>query len=82
MSGNDNNNEKKTSPHVADCAVHGEKIRQLEASDKTQWEHINKWNDTIRKYVPVWVTIVLMAMSGITGAALTFAGMMIKFAGK
>jgi len=64
------------------CDVHAEQIKQLQESDKTQWEHINKWNEIIRKYVPVWVTIVLMAMSGLTASALTFAGMMIKFVGK
>ncbi len=66
----------------ADCKVHAEQIQELKASDKLQWEHINKWNDTIRKYVPVWVTLVLMAMSGLTASALTFAGMMMKGAGK
>lgn len=73
---------KDKAPDSANCAVHGEKIRQLEVSDKMQWEQINKWNETLRKYVPIWTTIALMIMSCLTGSALTFAGMMIKFAGR
>jgi len=76
--GNDNNGNKKDE----DCSVHAEKLRQLESSDREQWQHINRWNETIRKYVPVWTTIVLMIMSCLTGSALTFAGMMLKFSGK
>jgi len=73
---------KDKAPDLANCAVHGEKIHQLEVSDKMQWEQINKWNETLRKYVPIWTTIALMIMSCLTGSALTFAGMMIKFAGR
>ena len=46
-----------------------------------QWGHINKLEEMMRKLVPVWTTIVLRVMSGLTGSALTFAGMIIKFSG-
>ena len=45
-----------------------------------QWEHINALENALRKFVPVWTTIVLMVGSALTGSALTFAGMIIKFA--
>jgi len=64
------------------CAVHEEQISQLKSDTKDQWDHINKMDEAIRKLVPVWTTIVLMVMSGLTGSALTFAGMTIKFAGE
>lgn len=59
--------------------VHASKIERLEKDTDEQWTHINKIEDMLHKLVPVWVALVLMAMSGITGAALTFAGMIIKF---
>jgi len=60
------------------CDVHDEQIHRLRADTDEQWEHINKIEDALRRLVPVWVTIVLMMMSGVTGSALTFAGMIIK----
>ena len=65
---------------MTDNAVQDEQITQLKESDKDQWDHINGLEKAIQKLVPVWVTVVLMAMSAITASALTFAGMMIKFA--
>lgn len=64
------------------CDVHSVQIGQLQKSDDDQWKHINKFQDALRKLIPVWVTVVLMASSFITGSALTFAGMIIKFSGK
>lgn len=62
------------------CEVHTEQIKQLKQDTTDQWMHINKLEDALRKLVPVWTTLVLMVMSGLLGAALTFAGMIIKFA--
>ena len=59
--------------------VHASKIERLEKDTEEQWSHINKIEEMLHKLVPVWVALILMAMSGITGAALTFAGMIIKF---
>ncbi len=56
-------------------------IDTLKHSDSNQWDSINDLQRFMRKLVPVWTTIVLMAMSAITASALTFAGMMIKMAG-
>ena len=62
-------------------ALQTDQIAQLRKSDDEQWEHINKVENALRKLVPIWTTVVLMAMSALTGSALTFAGMIIKFAG-
>ena len=62
------------------CDIHETKILRLEQDTIEQWMHINKLEDTMRKLVPIWTTVVLMVMSGLTGSALTFAGMIIKFA--
>ena len=58
-----------------------ESIKNLQDSDKTQWKHIDTIEAKLPKLVPVWVTIVLMISSALTGSALTFAGMIIKFSG-
>ena len=58
------------------------KISTLEQSDSNQWSEINKLRELMRKLVPIWTTIVLMAMSAVTGSALTFAGMIIRVNGK
>jgi len=63
------------------CAVHTEKLTKLEKSDEDQWKHINSIHDQLGRLVPVWTTLVLMAMSALTASALTFAGMMVKFIG-
>ena len=54
----------------------------LKKTDDEQWTAINSIREFMRKLVPIWVTVVLMVMSAITGSALTFAGMIIKVAGK
>jgi len=64
------------------CAVHENRLETLERSDEDQWTQINQLRDKIGKLVPIWTTIVLMAMSAMTASALTFAGMMITFADK
>lgn len=63
------------------CDVHTEQIDTLKKETRDQWDHINGLEKALSKLVPVWLTIVLTVMGGITGSALTFAGMMIKFAG-
>lgn len=66
------------------CDAHSgfdEAIENLKESDKDQWTHINTIEAALPRLVPVWVVIVLMVMSGLTGSALTFAGMIIKFSG-
>jgi len=61
------------------CDIHETKIERLEKDTTDQWLHINNLEETVRKLVPIWTTVVLMVMSGLTGSALTFAGMIIKF---
>ena len=57
-------------------------VENLKASDEKQWETINDLQKFMRKLVPIWVTVVLTVMGTVTGSALTFAGMVIKMAGK
>jgi len=63
------------------CDVHRSEIKQLTKDTDEQWKHINNMENALRKLVPIWTTIVLMVMSGLTGSALTFAGMIFKFFG-
>jgi hypothetical protein len=53
-------------------------VENLKDSDSGQWAEINKIREFMRKLVPVWVTVILMAMSAVTSSALTFAAMLIK----
>ncbi len=53
-------------------------VGNLKESDSGQWAEINKIREFMRKLVPVWVTVVLMAMSAVTGSALTFAAMIVR----
>lgn len=57
-------------------------VDNLKDSDSGQWAEINKIREFMRKLVPIWVTVVLMVMSAITGSALTFAGMLTRLNGK
>jgi len=69
---------------IEKCDAHSglaKSIENLEKNDVDQWVHINKIEAALPRLVPVWVAIVLMMMSGLTGSALTFAGMIIKFSG-
>lgn len=58
-------------------------VDNLKDSDGKQWASIDKLKERfellMRKWVPVWVTLVLTVMGTITGSALTFAGMVFKF---
>lgn len=67
------------SEETLQCDVHTEQIKQLKQDTTDQWTHINTLENALRKLVPIWTTIILMMMSGVTGAALTFAGMIIRF---
>ncbi len=53
-------------------------VGNLKDSDDSQWSEIKGIREFMRKLVPVWVTVVLMVMSAVTGSALTFAGMLIR----
>jgi hypothetical protein len=53
-------------------------VNTLVKSDDDQWTAINRIREYMRKLVPIWVTVVLMVASGITGSALTFAGMIVR----
>jgi|GEM_PF-4169626 len=68
------------------CAVHDTRIKHLEESARDQWEHINglqtDFSRLMQRWVPAWVSLVLTMAGFVTGSALTFAGMMIKFAGQ
>jgi len=46
-------------------------IENLKASDKLQWEAINK----IQNRLPVWATLLLTVMGGVVGWALTYASL-------
>ena len=63
-------------------AVVENEINTLKKSDDEQWIAINDIRQFMRKLIPIWTATVLMAASFITGSALTFAGMVIKFSGK
>jgi len=66
---------------VADTAVLKSEVNNLKISDSKQWKAIEDLRRYMRKLVPVWVTIVVSVLTFITGCSLTFAGMIIKFAG-
>lgn len=57
-------------------------IVDLKDDNSKQWDEINWLKKALTKLVPIWVTVVMMAMSFITGSALTYAGLVIKFSGK
>ena len=59
--------------------VNEEAIITLKKSDKEQWDAINELRRFMHKFVPIWTTVILMAMSAVTASALTFAGMILKF---
>ena len=63
-------------------AVVETEVETLKKSDGDQWNAINEIRQYMRKLIPVWVTLVLMAMSAVTASALTFAGMAIRMVGK
>jgi len=64
------------------CTAHSgieEAIENIKKSDSDQWEHITAIEKALPRLMPLWVTVILMVMSGITGSALTLAGMIVKF---
>lgn len=66
------------------CEAHSgfeKSIDNLEKSDVDQWKHIDAIEKSLPRLLPVWVTVVLMVSSALTGSALTFAGMIIRFSG-
>ncbi len=61
-------------------AVAETEITNLKSSDTDQWEHITRLEKALSRLVPVWTTVVLMAMSAMTASALTFAAMILRAA--
>ena len=57
-------------------------VDNLKKSEDDQWTAISDLRKFMQRLVPIWTTIVLMVMSAVTASALTFAGMLIKMAGK
>jgi len=57
-------------------------VDTLKKSDDDQWTAINELRRFMHKLVPIWVTIVLMAMSFLTGGALTFASLIMRMNNK
>lgn len=68
------------------CGAHTEAIENLKKDTADQWKAINtlrtKFDEIMHRWIPVWVAIVLTVMGTVTGSALTFAGMIIKFSGR
>lgn len=67
---------------MPDLAVIENNVNRVVKDTDDQWVEIGKLRDNIKtlmtKYVPIWVVVVISCMSGITGAALTFAGMVFR----
>jgi hypothetical protein len=59
-------------------AVAETEITNLKASDANQWGRITRLEKALSRLVPVWTTVVLMAMSAMTASALTFAAMILR----
>jgi hypothetical protein len=63
---------------------HDDSIRELKKHDDKQWVEIGKLRESIAnaltRLIPVWVGVVLTMAGLITGSALTFAGVIFKFA--
>jgi len=56
------------------CKAHSgvdERIKNLEDSDKDQWQVINQ----LRNRLPVWATLLISILTFLLGAALTYASM-------
>ena len=68
------------------CGAHAEAIKNLKTDTANQWSAItslrSRLDELMRKWIPVWVAFVLMAMSGVTASALTALGMVVKYSGK
>lgn len=63
---------------------HDDSIKELKRHDEKQWVEIGKLRDSIAnaltRLIPVWVGVVLTVAGLVTGSALTFAGVIFKFA--
>jgi hypothetical protein len=64
------------------CGIHKAEIENLKKVEEQQWSAIShlrsRLDELMRKWIPVWVAVVLMAMSGVTASALTALGMALK----
>ncbi|MHC4620202.1 MAG: hypothetical protein ACYTEQ_20845 [Planctomycetota bacterium] len=54
-------------------------IDNLKKSDDDQWKAINELRKYMQKLVPVWTAAILTVMGAITGSALTFAAMVLRY---
>ncbi len=63
-------------------AVVESEVQTLKKSNDDQWQAINELRQYMHKLIPIWTALVLTAFGAITGSALTFAGMIVKFSGK
>lgn len=67
---------------MTDLAVIENNVSRITKDTEDQWTAINELrtriNTIMTRYVPVWVLIVMTGMGSITGAALTFAGMVLR----
>ncbi len=67
---------------MPDLAVIENNVTRLVKDTDDQWLAIEKLRDNIKtlmtRYVPIWVLVVVTSMGTITGAALSFAGMMFR----
>ena len=59
---------------------HSEAIDDLKDQDEKQWAELDKIKSALTKLIPVWVGGVLTLAGLLTGSALTFAGVIFKFA--
>jgi len=64
------------------CGANTEAIENLKKNNVCQWSEISKQrsrlDELMRKWIPVWVALVLTTMGTITGSALTIAVMAVK----
>ena len=58
--------------------IHESRITRNEEDILKIWEKMTYLERALARLIPVWVALVLMAMSALTGSALTFASMMAK----
>lgn len=55
-------------------------IDDLKGEDNKQWAELDKIKEALTRLIPVWVGMVLTLAGLITGSAVTFAGVIFKFA--
>ena len=70
---------------MAELDVIENEVENLKKSDNDQWKAINllreKFDNILRKWIPVWVSIAMTVMGTLTGSALTVAFMMVRISG-